>query len=64
MDVEPPAKNTAPAKQDDAGPSPTAVLVVAATTMCVSLFVLSFRGGSVTVSTGTTALTVDVNPPQ
>lgn len=63
MDVEPPAKNAAPAKQDHAGPSPTAVLVVAATTVC-GLLVLSFRGGSVTLSAGTTALTVGVNPPQ
>lgn len=66
MNFEPAAENTPMQEQDRMASNSTAFLAIVGAT-CVGLavvLVLSFRGGSFSVSTPTTAVTVAVNPPQ
>lgn len=66
MNFEPAAGNTPMHEQARMASNSTALAAIVATT-CVGLaavLVLSLRGGSCSVSTPTTAVTVAVNPPR
>jgi|NGEPerStandDraft_6_1074524.scaffolds.fasta_scaffold42751_5 hypothetical protein len=67
MNVEPAADNTPDQEPDRLLQSSTAQWAVIATAGFLglaTLFVFSFRGGSISVSNAETSLTVAVNPPQ